>query len=241
MRKILTIAMGVVKELFRRKDIYLILAILFVVIIYAGSASFGGEKGFYRYFKEIGISLTYLFSVIIAVSFAARQVPQEIETKSIYTVLSRPVSRLEFLAGKFLGVWLISAVSFTLFYFVFIISLALKGDASTPAVLLLLGSLLHLLLLSFLASLTVLLSLFLSTAANIGITLLIYFGNNWFGATVPGSAFLPHLEFFDIKEKIVHTQEIIPGWVVLFLILYAACYCALFLILANLVFRKRNL
>lgn len=233
--------MGVIRELFRRKDFYLILAVLFAVVIYTGTFSIAGETGFYRYFKEIGLSLSCLLSIIIAVSFAARQIPQEIETKSIYPLLSKPVSRFEFIAGKFLGVWLISAASFTLFYAVFLVSLALRGDNSTPALLLLEGYCLQLLLLSFLASLTILLSLFLSVAANIGITLLFYFGSNWFGVTIPGYALLPHMEFFDIKDKIVHSLDIVPGWVILFLTAYAFCYCFLFLFLADLVFKKRNL
>jgi len=241
MKKILTIASGVVKELFRRKDIYMILVILFVVIVYTGTFSIGGEKGFYRYFKDIGISLTCLLSIIIAVSFAARQIPQEIESKSIYPLLSKPVSRWGFIAGKFFGVWLISAASFTLFYFVFLVSIALKGDNSTSAMVLLQGYYLQILLLSFLTALTILLSLFLSTAANIGVTMLFYFGSNWFGVTIPGYALLPHLEFFDIKDKIIHSLSPVPGWVILFLTIYTVCYCLLFLFLADVVFKKRNL
>lgn len=241
MNKIRIIARGVIKELFRRKDFYLILALLFAIIIYTGTLSFGGERGLHRYFKEIGISLTYIFSIIIAVSFAARQIPQEIESKSIYPLLAHPVSRSQFILGKFCGVWFISIASFTLFYIVFILSLAVKGGISISWLLLLEGYYLHILLLSFLVSLSILLSLFLSTAANIGVTLLFYFGNNWFGASVPGYIYFPHLELFDLKEKIIHSQSIVPGWVILFLTLYALCYCIIFLYLASIVFKRRNL
>jgi len=81
------------KELIRRKDFYLIFALLLVIMLYAAAISFGGERGFERYFREIGISLTYIFSVIIAIVFASRQIPQEIETKTIYPILAHPVSR----------------------------------------------------------------------------------------------------------------------------------------------------
>lgn len=241
MRNILAIAKGVLIELFRRKDFYLIFALLVVMILYSATISFGGEKGFDRYFKEIGITLTYIFSVIIAVTFAARQIPQEMEAKTLYPILARPVSRLEFVLGKFAGVLLISISSFTLFYSTFIISLLARGDLSNPPLLLLEGYILHIFLLSFFVSLACLFSLFLSASANTGITMILYFGTNWFGVDFPGYIFLPHPELFDIKEKIVHTWDAVPLWIVSLLGVYAAAYTALFLLSAYAAFRRRDL
>lgn len=241
MKKIFVIAMGVVKELFRRKDFYFILLLIFAIILYAGSFSFGGERGFYRYFKEIVLSMIYIFSVVIAVSFASRQIPMEIESKSIYPLLSHPIGRGEFIVGKFVGVGIVSILSFTGFYIVFIISLLVRKDYSTPWLLLLEGYYLQILLLFFISSFAILLSLFLTPAANIVATLLVYFGNNWFGVSMPGYIYFPHLELFDLKERVIHAQSIVPGWVILFLTIYAICYTIFFLYLSWLVFRRRNL
>lgn len=241
MRNIIVLAKGVIKELFRRKDFYLIFALLVVMILYAATITFGGESGFQRYFKEIGITLAYVFSVIIAVTFASREIPQEIEAKTIYPILAHPVSRLEFLIGKFAGVLLISIFSFTLFYAVFIISFLLRGDFSSPPLLFLEGYILHIFLLSFFTALTIMLSLFLSTAANTGIVLIIYFATDWFGAQMPGYIYLPHPELFDIKEKIVHTWDLVPLWVVIFLGVYAAVYTLIFILGAYAAFRRRSL
>ena len=241
MRNILVLARGVFKELIRRKDFYFILALLIVIVLYSSSLSFGREGGFSRYFKEIGISFTYIFSVIIAVTFAARQIPQEIEAKTVYPILAHPVSRGQFIMGKFCGVFFISAASFTVFYAVFMGSLFLKKDLSTPMLLMLEGYILHIFLLSFFVSLVILLSLFLSTAANAAVSLILYFASEWFGISVKGHLFLPHPEFFDIKEKIIHTRDIIPAWVMLFLTIYAVLYTALFLTSAYLAFRRRDL
>ncbi|MDD5438690.1 MAG: ABC transporter permease subunit [Candidatus Omnitrophica bacterium] len=241
MRTIAVIAAGVLKELVRRKDLYLIGALLIIVITYSAYASFGGQTGFQRYFKEIGITLTYIFSVVIAVTFASRQIPQEVESKTIYPILAHPVTRMEFILGKFFGVWGISCLSFTVFYGIFIGSIIIHGDRATPGLLLLEGYILHAFLLSFFVALTILLSLFLSTAANTVIAIIIYFGTNWFGITLPGYILLPHPELFDIKEKIIHTRDIVPAWVLLFLICYAIMYTALFLGTTCLVFRRRDL
>ena len=241
MFNIIIIARGVFKELVRRKDLYLILALLVVILLYSASLSFGGESNFQRYFKEIGISFTYIFSVIIAVTFASRQIPQETETKSVYHILSRPVSRLEFIAGKFFGVFFVSLASFSVFYAVYIAALFLRNDLSTPTVLFVEGYILHACLLSFFVSLTTLLSLFLSAASNAVIALVIYFGTNWFGAALPAYIYLPHPELLDIREKIIHTWDAVPAWMMLFLVLYALVYTALFLFTGYAVFRRRNL
>lgn len=241
MRNILILTGCVLKELVRRKDVYLILVLLAVLLFYSASLSFGGESHFQRYFKEIGISLAYIFSIVIAVTFASRQIPQEVETKSVYHVLARPVSRLEFIVGKFSGVLFVSLASFAAFYAVYILSLWLRKDLSTMPALLLEGFILHSFLLSFFASLTLLLSLFLSPAANTVISLVVYFGTNWFGATLPAYIYLPHPELFDIKEKIIHSWDVIPAQIILFLAIYAILYTTLFLTTAYAVFRRQDL
>ncbi|MCX5667930.1 MAG: ABC transporter permease [Candidatus Omnitrophica bacterium] len=240
MSNILTLAGGVFKEIERRKDIYLIFALLLIILAYSASLSFGGESNFQRYFKEIGISFTYIFSVIIAVTFASRQIPQETETKSIYHILARPVSRFEFIIGKFLGVFSVSAASFFIFYSVYGASLLLRKDA-VPPILFAEGFILHVFLLAFFSALTILLSLFLSAASNAIISLVIYFGTNWFGATFPAYIYLPHPELLDIRDKIIHSWDIVPAWAMSLLALYALAYTALFLFLSYAVLRRRNL
>ncbi|MFA6321056.1 MAG: ABC transporter permease [Candidatus Omnitrophota bacterium] len=241
MKNIKVLGFAVLKELVRRKDFYLIFALLVVIIFYAAGVSFGGQKGFERYFREVGISFAYIFSVIIAIVFAARQIPQEVESKTIYPILAHPVSRGEFILGKFAGVLLVSVISFTLFYITILASFFLRGDFSSPPFLLLEGYVLHICLMSFFSSLAILLSLYLSTAVNTGITMMLYFAASWFGATFPAYIFLPHPELFDIKEKIIHTWDTVPVWAFFFLIVYAFIYTAIFLSLTYLGFRRRNL
>ena len=241
MKKIIVLAGVVIKELIRRKDLYFIFALLLVIICYAAGISFGAQKGFERYFREIGISFSFIFSILIAVVFSSRQIPQEVETKTIYPILAHPVTRREFILGKFAGGLAISIASFTLFYGTILVSFFIRGDFASPALLILEGYILHICALSFFASLSMLLSLYLSIAANVGITMILYFAANWFGATFPAYIFLPHPELFDIKEKIIHTWDVIPLWAVSFLVLYACVYTAIFISLAYAGFKRRNL
>ena len=52
---------------------------------------------------NLGLTAVSLFGVVIAIFIGIGLVSKEIEKKTLYTVLSRPVSRWEFIVGKFLG------------------------------------------------------------------------------------------------------------------------------------------
>lgn len=52
---------------------------------------------------NLGLTALSLFGVVIAIFIGIGLVSKEIEKRTLYTVLSRPVSRWEFIAGKFFG------------------------------------------------------------------------------------------------------------------------------------------
>lgn len=54
--------------------------------------------------KDICITAISIFGVLITIFTSASAVPAEVENKVIYTVLSKPVRRIQYLFGKFLGV-----------------------------------------------------------------------------------------------------------------------------------------
>ncbi len=52
---------------------------------------------------NLGLTAVSLFGVVIAIFIGIGLVSKEIEKRTLYTVLSRPVTRWEFIAGKFFG------------------------------------------------------------------------------------------------------------------------------------------
>ncbi|MFP4499748.1 MAG: ABC transporter permease [Candidatus Hydrogenedentota bacterium] len=66
--------------------------------------------------KDICVTTISIFGVLITIFMSAMAVPTELENRVIYTVLSKPVRRLQYLLGKFIGV-----------QFIIIINLALMG------------------------------------------------------------------------------------------------------------------
>src|SRR5947207_11119337 len=79
--------------------------ILFVLLLVAsaplfGEVSIGLEK---IILVNVGLSAISLFGIIIAIFIGIGLVSKEIEKKTLYTILSRPVRRWEFIVGKFFG------------------------------------------------------------------------------------------------------------------------------------------
>jgi ABC-type transport system involved in multi-copper enzyme maturation permease subunit len=87
--------------------------VLFVLLLVASAPLFsqisiGLEK---LMLVNVGLSSISLFGVIIAIFVGIGLVSKEIEKKTLYTILSRPVRRWEFIAGKYLGLLLTLVVN----------------------------------------------------------------------------------------------------------------------------------
>ena len=64
--------------------------------------------------KSAAMGSMALFSTIFAIASTALLIPKDIEDRTLYTILSKPVPRLDYLVGKLLGVILLVAVSLLL-------------------------------------------------------------------------------------------------------------------------------
>jgi len=76
--------------------------------------------------KDISITTIDIFGVLIAIFIAASVVPAEMDNKVIYTVLSKPVRRFQYLLGKFAGVQLIVIVNLLLMGGLFVTALYMR-------------------------------------------------------------------------------------------------------------------
>jgi len=255
--KILTIALFSFKELIRKKDFYVLFLLLAGLLAFLFSESFFGVSDIIRYLKDIGLSAVLFLSIAIALPFSSRQLPGEIESKTIYPLLSKPISRASVIIGKYLGSLLISFGVFTLFYAAFILAVIMKGGQI--GVLFIQAYLFSLLLLAVLCAFSILFSIFLTISANITITLFLYILTYWFsaqikllllskdlnaitGALLNGAYYLiPHFEFYDLRMRLVHDWEALPAWIVSSIISYTVLYIAAILFFAVRIFKKKNL
>jgi Cu-processing system permease protein len=111
-----TIATSTLQEALRRRWVIGFLAFSVIVILSSGSLTFvqlGEEQ---RFLQDFGTGFIIAMTILIAIFLGVTLVPPEIERRTIFTILSKPVNRAEFLVGKFLGLCL------TLFFCLFVLS-----------------------------------------------------------------------------------------------------------------------
>ncbi|MDQ6621989.1 MAG: hypothetical protein M3Y86_00690 [Verrucomicrobiota bacterium] len=109
--RIVAIAGNTLTELSRLRVFYVLL--LFALVLIAGSV-FMARLSFQQEFqilKDISLGAISIFTSILAIAASARLLPQDVEDRTVYTILARPVLRIEYLAGKLLGVLLLLAIS----------------------------------------------------------------------------------------------------------------------------------
>jgi ABC-type transport system involved in multi-copper enzyme maturation permease subunit len=103
MGRILAIARNTFRENIRDKVLYnLILFALIMILssIALGQLTLGHEK---RVIIDLGLSVMSMFGTIVAIFIGISLVYKEIERRTVYALLAKPVCRWEFIAGKYLG------------------------------------------------------------------------------------------------------------------------------------------
>ena len=119
MNNILAVSHIVIKELYRRKDFYVLFILTVLVCLVMGSVSIFSDSKMVRYLKEICLLLVWISSLVIAITTAARQIPAERENRTLFPLLAKPLTRSQLLLGKFLGCWLACALVLLCFYLFF--------------------------------------------------------------------------------------------------------------------------
>src|SRR5882672_4739503 len=105
-RRVFAIARNAFREAVRDRVLYNL--VLFVLLLTAG-AIFLGELSAGQETKiiiDLGLSAMLLFGVFIAIFVGVGLVYKEIERRTLYAILSKPIGRGQFLLGKYLGLCL---------------------------------------------------------------------------------------------------------------------------------------
>jgi ABC-type transport system involved in multi-copper enzyme maturation permease subunit len=93
MNNVIALAGVVIKELYRRKDFYVLFVMTALIALVLGSMRFFDNAEIVRFLKEICLMLIWLSMLVIAITTAARQIPAERESRTILPLLAKPVSR----------------------------------------------------------------------------------------------------------------------------------------------------
>ena len=100
------IAINTVRESIRNKILY---ALLFFAVLMIGSGVIVGSLSYVeseRILQDVGLAAIRLFSVAIAIFVGINLIYKEVDRRTVYTILSKPLSRATFLVGKYVGLTL---------------------------------------------------------------------------------------------------------------------------------------
>jgi len=267
-RRIGLVAWHVFKESVRDRVLYGIGA--FALLLVAGAIAVGqitaGQD--VKIVKDLGLATIELAGMLMTIFVGVGLVSREIERKSIFALLAKPLPRWEFIVGKYCGLVLTVAVN------VWVMALALwlvlawmawtspenvRMSWEAPAV----DPRLALVVLMITAEMAVLVAvaLFLSTFSSsalvsVGLTVGILIAGllssdlRHFGdiVVVPQPVaglvstigwILPAFSAFDLKGQVVHGFPVAPGFV-LHTLLYAVLYAAALLGASIAIFERRE-
>ena len=251
--KIRAIAINTFKEAVRNKIYYLLIAFGIIFAFSSRLVSLMTLGDQVRVLKNVGLTSITFFSVLIAIFTGINLIYKEIEKKTIFNIISKPISRRDFILGKFMGLsytLLLALASMVTVFLLFLLITTGEIDWN----ILLFFCLLYVELL-FIISITLVFSSFSTPILSSIFTIIIYlighvlwtFNEFKYKLIEPITRviahlsyyILPNLEKFNLKDRIVMKEAIDP-MMVLTSVLYGLVYCAAMLILAVLIFNRRE-
>ncbi len=257
MNKIFALAGVVIKELYRRKDFYVLFILTALLTFAAGSANFFHDAKIVRYLKDICLLLIWVSALLVAILTAARQIPAEREARTIFPLLAKPVSRAQLIVGKFLGCWLATGLALFVFYLFFAVITGSR-EQIWPVGVYLEAAWMQWVMLAIVIGMVLLGSIyFAAPSSTTTIAFIVVVGILFVGSHLNTIALqqgepvqsilaflyftIPHLEWYDLRDFVVYDMGMAPVGAVALATLYAAAWTGIFLLLTWLGFRRKNL
>ena len=208
---------------------------------------------------SLGLGIIGLAGVFISVILGINLVPNEIERRTIYTILSKPVQRYQFLCGKFLGGLLTVLSNIAIMGLVFVAVLFIKQPHLNTEVVK--GVVMIFFQLTLLSAVALFFSVFLSPFVNFFLTFAVYLVGSLSSVTESMASdpdhkknvlvttifkvlhfVIPNFGNFNIQNPIIHPDVQIVNETTYMLqnIAYALIYTAILLVVAVLIFDRRE-
>lgn len=253
-RRIVTIASMTVEENIRKRIIYIL---LFISAILVGTSSLlntfslGAQVAIVKDLSLTGIGF---FGILFTISLFLNAVPGEIEQRTIYPLLAQPITRADYLWGKFLGIFSIVAV------YLIVLGLELMVVVNPLEHFWNFGILKAVVLIilqcGIVGAATILFSLITSYPLTITIVSFIFIVGNLSSfytgfllekypralALTVGliKMVLPKFDIFNIKDAIVHDHPVILSYIIC-AIIYGILYTIATMLVAEIIFERKDL
>jgi ABC-type transport system involved in multi-copper enzyme maturation permease subunit len=257
MRRVGVVALNTFREAVRDRVLYNLVFFALLMMgaaVIVGQISIGIEQ---TVIVSLGLSAISVIGLLISVFIGVGLVSKEMDKRTLYALLAKPVRRWEFLMGKFGGLVLTLAVntvamSLGLFLAMVYVKHSLERSDATVFV----AVYFILLKLALVVALAMLFSCFTTPLLAILFTAGLYIVGLYVqelrdlpvGVMSPGTALftkwlsylLPNFENFNVMAMAAHGRAV-PGMLILQNTLYTVVYCGILLAAAAVVFSRKNL
>ncbi|RME86175.1 MAG: hypothetical protein D6785_03630 [Planctomycetota bacterium] len=232
------------------------MVLLFAIVYLGGSPVIGaisaGEE--VKIIQDMGLGALSFLGVIVAILVGTTLVYQEVEKRTLYTILSKPVHRYQFILGKFLGLCLVLTVitffmSLIFFGFLWYQKIPIHLGHFQAILLQLFALFLLTAIATFFSSITtpILTAFFTISFYIAGTTIysvvmknrLRHLSETWIPLYKALNAVIPNFYFFNMNVRAAHGMSM-PWTEFGFSLLYGSLYIIILIIFSILLFDRRD-
>jgi ABC-type transport system involved in multi-copper enzyme maturation permease subunit len=254
LRRIYTIATNTFRETLRDRILWSVLVVVIAVIafsLFVGSISLGQEE---RMIIDFGLTAIYILQIFVAVFIGSMLIYKEVERKTFYLIIPKPIHREEIILGKCLGLTATTVVVTALSTIALFATLLFKGMSghtsaillsvllsTAESVILIMVSILFSGLTSPILSAVYTTALFLIGHSSETLRSIIAAQSSEALGYILQAAYyiLPNLEKFNIRNEVVY-GTIPDERGIVAAVFYAVCYTIFLFFLARAMFRKKE-
>ncbi len=257
MTRVAAIAVVTFREALRQKLAVNLLVFglaLVVASVTISNLTFGEQ---YRIIVDIGLSAIEIFGTLIAVFLGAGLVAGDVQRRTVFPIVAKPVSRAQYVAGRYLGLVATTTLNLAVMAAVFVAVLALYLGGvgflrDTPLLTTLAAIALQLAMIGALAvlfstfttaTLSAIFTLSFVVAGHLATDLVRYWPRigkaaGWLGDAI--YVVIPNLEALNFKEAMVY-KDALPSGTVALALGYGVLYAAGVVGVAAAIFARRDL
>lgn len=251
----LAIANQTLREALRRRVMWIFLIIGVFLIVLGPVFGFLSPKDSQTVLRSLGLAAILLAGVFITIVTCIYLIPVEIERRTIYTVLSKPVQRYEFVLGKFMGGFSVVFINILSMSVVFLAMIWMQEKRMPDEMVK--GVVMTMFQMLLLAALTIFFSTFTTPVVNFFLSFGIFMIGNLTSVTeslttknnalVRGAGtiihyILPNFGNFNIQNALIRPTTQITNENIFLRnnMVYAVIYSAVLLVLAIIIFDRRE-
>jgi Cu-processing system permease protein len=238
-----------------RKQVFHVMCLLMLAVIASSTMlSIFTEGVQIKILKDLCMTCILFGGAALAIALGATGIPNDVESRTIHPLIARPLTRVQYLVGKFLGTFItvsLGVMAMAIAFGVLILMYQHSVDSSLG-----LALLFTLLEVAIVAAVATTISTFASPAITTVVTFMIYLAGTikigYIGGLIEKSQTglsktiytliyhaLPNLECFNLKSSLVH-HDVIPAAYLGQVAIYGVCYIAFALAVGASYFASRE-